>query len=128
MCWYVFESLPTPGYDKQQHCLFFSRFYRYFLAKPKSITLTWFPRLPKPIKKLSGLISRWMKFFEWMNSMRRSCNEWRMSETYTPTNKAKRCRTSWSASISTVFSENFRLQKLNKSSRDGPSKSITMTL
>ena len=30
--------------------------------------------------------------------------------------------------MSTVLSENFRLQKLNKSSSDGPSRSITMML
>ncbi len=29
-----------------------------FLANPKSMTLTWLPRLPMPIKKLSGLMSR----------------------------------------------------------------------
>jgi len=34
---------------------------RYFLARPKSITLTWLARLPRPIRKLSGLMSRWMK-------------------------------------------------------------------
>jgi hypothetical protein len=30
----------------------------------KSMTLTWLPRLPMPIKKLSGLMSRWMKLWE----------------------------------------------------------------
>jgi len=33
-----------------------------------SVTLTWFPRFPMPMKKLSGLILRWMKF-EWIYSM-----------------------------------------------------------
>ena len=28
-----------------------------FLARPKSITLTWLPYFPMPIKKLSGLMS-----------------------------------------------------------------------
>lgn len=32
--------------------------------------LIWLPRLPMPIKKLSGLMSRWMKLREWMYSMR----------------------------------------------------------
>jgi hypothetical protein len=36
--------------------------------------------------------------------------------------------TSWSASMRTVLRLNFLLQKLNKSSRDGPSRSITITL
>ena len=36
--------------------------------------------------------------------------------------------TIWSANISTVFCENFREQKLKRSSNDGPNKSITMTL
>ena len=36
--------------------------------------------------------------------------------------------TNWSAKRSTVFKENRRLQKLNKSSIDGPNKSITSTL
>jgi hypothetical protein len=36
--------------------------------------------------------------------------------------------TSWSASIKTVLRLNFRLQKLNRSSRLGPSRSSTITL
>ena len=36
--------------------------------------------------------------------------------------------TIWSASSSTVFTPNFLEQKLNKSSKDGPRSSITMTL
>lgn len=36
--------------------------------------------------------------------------------------------TNWSASKRTVLSENLRLQKLNKSSSEGPSKSRTMQL
>lgn len=36
--------------------------------------------------------------------------------------------TIWSASISTVLTENLRLQKLNRSSRLGPSRSMTITL
>ena len=31
----------------------------------------------------------------------------------------------WSASMSVVFKLNFRLQKLNKSSKDGPKRSMT---
>ena len=38
------------------------------------------------------------------------------------------CDTIWSASIKTVFKENFLPQKLNRSSRLGPNKSITRTL
>ena len=37
------------------------------------MTLTWLPRLPMPMRKLSGLISRWMKLREWMYSMREIC-------------------------------------------------------
>jgi hypothetical protein len=36
--------------------------------------------------------------------------------------------TNWSASMSTVFRLNFRLQKLKRSSKLGPSRSMTMTL
>jgi hypothetical protein len=36
----------------------------YFFARPKSMTLTWLPRLLMPIKKLSGLISRWMNVLD----------------------------------------------------------------
>lgn len=85
-------------------CVFGSR---YFFANPKSIMFTWFARLPNPIKKLSGLISRWMNDFECTYSI---------------------LETSWSANIKTVFSDNFRLQKLNKSSNDGPKRSMTMML
>lgn len=56
ICWWVFES-------------------RYFFARPKSITYTRLPFLPRPMRKLSGLISRWMKFFEWMYSIRLICNQ-----------------------------------------------------
>ncbi len=41
---------------------------------------------------------------------------------------AQRMRTIWSASMSTVLTENFRLQKLKRSSKLGPSRSMTMTL
>ena len=43
---------------------------RYFFANPKSMIYTRLPFLPSPIKKLSGLTSRWIKFLEWMYSMR----------------------------------------------------------
>lgn len=46
---------------------------RYFLARPKSMMYTRFPFLPRPIRKLSGFTSRWMKFLEWMYSMRLIC-------------------------------------------------------
>ena len=59
------------------------------------------------IKKLSGLMSLWMKFLLWIYSMR---------------------LINWSASNKTVFKLNLREQKLNKSSRLGPSSSITITL
>lgn len=36
--------------------------------------------------------------------------------------------TIWSASMSTLFTVSFLLQKLNRSSKLGPSRSITMTL
>jgi hypothetical protein len=36
--------------------------------------------------------------------------------------------TNWSANSKTVLRENFLLQKLNKSSKEGPSKSITIVL
>ena len=54
--------------------------------------------------RLSGLISRWMKFLLCINSIREM---------------------SWSANR-TVFRLNFLEQKLNKSSREGPSSSITL--
>lgn len=50
---------------------------RYFLARPKSMMYTRLPFLPSPIKKLSGFTSRWMKFLEWMYSMRLI---WKMDE------------------------------------------------
>jgi len=56
ICWCVFES-------------------RYFFASPKSMTYTRLPFLPRPIRKLSGFISRWIKFFECMYSMRLICNK-----------------------------------------------------
>lgn len=43
---------------------------RYFLARPKSIMYTRFPFLPSPMRKLSGFMSRWIKFLEWMYSTR----------------------------------------------------------
>ena len=61
--------------------------------------------LPSPISP--GLISLWMKFLLWMNSMRPII---------------------WSANMRTVFMVKRRLQKLNKSSSEGPNKSITKIL
>lgn len=43
---------------------------RYFFARPKSITLTWLPRFPIPMRKLSGLMSRWINDLAWMYSIR----------------------------------------------------------
>jgi len=51
---------------------------RYFLARPKSMMYTWFARLPRPIKKLSGLMSRWMKLFECTYSIRDICTAARL--------------------------------------------------
>jgi hypothetical protein len=59
------------------------------------------------MRKLSGLMSRWMKLFEWMYSTRSS---------------------TWSAIISVVCSVKCRPQRLNKSSREYPRRSITSTL
>ena len=56
---------------------------------------------------VSGYIYRWMKFLLCINSIR---------------------DISWSASRRTVFRLNLLEQKLNKSSREGPSSSITITL
>jgi hypothetical protein len=111
---------------------------RYFFASPKSMMLTWFARLPKPIRKLSGLISRWMKLFVWTYSIRDICkhSEHRQygSQMFLSldTRVADRILgvgpTNWSASMRTVFRLNFRLQKLKRSSRLGPRRSSTMTL
>uniref|UniRef100_A0A6B0U6B5 Uncharacterized protein n=1 Tax=Ixodes ricinus TaxID=34613 RepID=A0A6B0U6B5_IXORI len=60
-----------------------------------------------PMRKLSGLMSLWMKFFMWTYSM---------------------CPIIWSKSISTVFIVKRLEQKLNRSSRLGPSRSMTRTL
>ena len=59
------------------------------------------------IRKLSGLMSLWMKFLLWMYSI---------------------LDMSWSANNNTVLRLNLREQKLNRSSRLGPSSSITITL
>lgn len=77
----------------------------YFFAKPKSMMKTWLPRLANPIIKLSGLMSRCKNDLECTYSIR---------------------LISWSANNSTVFTVNFREQKLNRSSKDGPSSSITL--
>ena len=63
--------------------------------------------LPMPIKKLSGLISRWIKLLQCTYSIRPII---------------------WSANIRTVLIVNRREQKLNRSSSDGPNKSMTKTL
>lgn len=47
----------------------------YFLASPKSIIYTRFPFFPSPMRKLSGLTSRWMKFLECMYSILLICNK-----------------------------------------------------
>lgn len=78
----------------------------YRLASPKSIIYTLLQCRPMPIRKLSGLMSRWIKHLLCTSSIRASI---------------------WSASISTVFSVNRRQQNVNKSSKLGPSKSITRT-
>ena len=135
----------------------------YFLANPKSMMWTWLAFFPNPIRKLSGLMSRWMKFLACMYSTL-ACSRLSKHSEGDPQNKSiqqrelqllrmnaltdgfciplRVCVSSyvifwylllersglliiWSASISVVFRLNFRLQKLNKSSKDGPNRSIT---
>lgn len=43
-----------------------------FFARPKSIMYSLLQWRPIPIRKLSGLMSRWMKHLQWMNSTRPS--------------------------------------------------------
>lgn len=62
---------------------------------------------PMPIKKLSGFMSLWMKCLQWTNSI---------------------LPIIWSANIKTVLIVNLREQKVKRSSRDGPKRSITRTL
>ena len=81
--------------------------YLYLFANPKSMIWIKWDFLPFPIKKLSGFTSLCRKDLEWIYSIL-----WII----------------WSATINTVFSENCRLQKLNRSSREGPSRSMTMQL
>jgi len=45
----------------------------YFLARPKSMMFTRLARLPRPMRKLSGLMSRWMNDLECTYSMRVIC-------------------------------------------------------
>ena len=45
---------------------------RYFLLRPKSMMCTRWIFLPTPMRKLSGLMSRWRKLFECTYSVRRS--------------------------------------------------------
>ena len=121
---------------------------------------TWLAFFPNPIRKLSGLMSRWMKFLACMYSTL-ACSRRSKHFEGDPENKSiqqrglqllrmnaltdgfciplRVCVSSirhlllersglliiWSASISVVFRLNFRLQKLNKSSKDGPNRSIT---
>lgn len=83
------------------------RVSRNFFASPKSIRNNLLQCRPMPIRKLSGLMSRWMNDLQCTNSTRLII---------------------WSASINTVLIVNRREQKLNRSSSEGPSKSITSTL
>ena len=78
-----------------------------FFASPKSIRNNLLQCRPIPIRKLSGLMSRWMKFLLCTYSTRPII---------------------WSASIRTVFIVNLLEQKLKRSSRLGPKRSITNTL
>lgn len=52
--------------------------YRKWKKTPilKYFSHTWFARLPKPMRKLSGLISRCKNDLEWTNSTRLICNEY----------------------------------------------------
>lgn len=87
----------------------------YLLAKPKSMMYMVYDFEPVPDKKLSGLISLkiWCKLYLW-----RKCFSW----TYCILVKI------WSMIIKTVFKLNFLPQKVKRSSRDGPNKSITIIL
>lgn len=78
-----------------------------FFASPKSIRNNLLQCLPMPMRKLSGFMSRCMKDLQCTYSMRPII---------------------WSANIRTVFIVNRREQKLKRSSREGPSRSITRTL
>ena len=78
-----------------------------FFANPKSIKNNLLQCRPIPIRKLSGLMSRWMKFLLCTYSTRPII---------------------WSASMRTVFIVNLLEQKLKRSSRLGPRRSITSTL
>mmetsp|Transcript_4497 Transcript_4497/g.6610 ORF Transcript_4497/g.6610 Transcript_4497/m.6610 type:complete len:216 (-) Transcript_4497:151-798(-) len=79
----------------------------YFLDNPKSTTYTICDFLLMPIKKLSGFISRCIKFFECIYST---------------------LLISWSASMRVVCKENFLPQSVKSTSNDGPSKSMTIKL
>lgn len=46
--------------------------------KSTNYTNTWFARLPKPMRKLSGLISRCKNDLEWTNSTRFICNQFQI--------------------------------------------------
>jgi len=89
---------------------------------------TWFALRPKPIKKLSGLMSRWRKPRECIYSTlfiyikecertlsiaatKKACvlNNWYPKKKGRPFLKMG-ILTNWSASINTVFKDNFRLQ------------------
>ncbi len=76
-----------------------------FFANPKSMIYIKFSYEFRPNKKFSGLMSRCKKFLLWRNSI---------------------LDISWSAINRTVFKLNFFPQKLNKSSKEGPSKSNTI--
>lgn len=143
------SDVPTPW---NSSCLYgicaAVRASRNFFASPKSITFTICAALPVPMTKFAGLTSRCTIEFEWMNSMRdiysahiREINQHITSLARDDGRKVRAprsrpchyvaretTRTSWSASSSTVFSEKWRLHLLNKSSSDGPRRSMIMTL
>lgn len=79
--------------------------WEYFLESPRSMTWMMLLFFPRPTRKLSGLMSLWIIYLPWMNSILSSI---------------------WSASIKVVFRENLLLHCWNSSSRDFPNNSITM--
>ena len=76
-----------------------------FFANPKSTIYTMWAFLPRPMRKLSGLTSRWRTSFEWMN--------YNLSTICSPI-------------IRTVFRENLLPHFTNRSSNELPSLSMTM--
>ena len=79
-------------------------FVWYCCASPKSIKNIW-SAFSTPTRKFSGLMSLWIKLWEWTNSIRYR---------------------HWSAIFKTVFREKLLLQSSNKLSRDWPCKNSNL--